>query len=264
VRAAVVLAVLVLALIWGAWLIFPADSIHTILESRGRSGEFSVSAGEIRKGLFYSLDLDRILLLYKKTQVASFENVHIEVNPLNLAILQLAVSFDGRMAGGKVKGGAVLSRSGIQSEGTFEDVKIGELGGLELAGTGGSGDIKGSFAISDGAFKIDFQILNAELEPLRTAVINVPLGFFRSVRGSLDLQGDRTNVKSVSLEGENIFARVRGSIQSGSMDLVMELMPEKTFLENPLIVSGLQMFKVSPGYYVIPINGNLAAEGVLR
>jgi hypothetical protein len=37
----------------------------------------------------------------------------------------------------------------------------------------------------------------------------------------------------------------------------MELMPGISFIENPLFRSGLERYKISPGYYVIPLKGNL-------
>jgi hypothetical protein len=65
------------------------------------------------------------------------------------------------------------------------------------------------------------------------------------------------DVASVSLEGPNIFARLRGTIRNNFMDLRMEVMPEKVFLENPLLLSQVDRYQVSPGYYVIPVKGPL-------
>jgi hypothetical protein len=33
----------------------------------------------------------------------------------------------------------------------------------------------------------------------------------------------------------------------------MELMPDKSFIENPLFINAVEKYKVSPGYYVIPV-----------
>jgi hypothetical protein len=35
----------------------------------------------------------------------------------------------------------------------------------------------------------------------------------------------------------------------------MEVMPQKLFLENPLFLSQVDGYRVSPGYYVIPVKG---------
>jgi len=42
------------------------------------------------------------------------------------------------------------------------------------------------------------------------------------------------------------------------MDLNMELMPGRSFIENPLFNMEMDRYRVSPGYYVIPVRGNLS------
>jgi hypothetical protein len=37
----------------------------------------------------------------------------------------------------------------------------------------------------------------------------------------------------------------------------MELMPGMSFIENPLFLAGLEKYKISPGYYVIPVKRDL-------
>jgi hypothetical protein len=60
------------------------------------------------------------------------------------------------------------------------------------------------------------------------------------------------------LEGPDILARLKGIIKDGVADLRMEVMPRKSFLENPLFLSQVDRYQVSPGYYIIPIKGPIA------
>ena len=88
--------------------------------------------------------------------------------------------------------------------------------------------------------------------------ITVPLNFFHRVTGSIDINGKILNIVSVYLEGKDISARLKGAIRDAVMDLNMELMPGKSFIENPLFIAGLEKYKISPGYYMIPARGNLS------
>jgi hypothetical protein len=40
--------------------------------------------------------------------------------------------------------------------------------------------------------------------------------------------------------------------------MTMEVMPGKSFLENPFFLAELERYKISPGYYRIPVRGNLS------
>ena len=59
---------------------------------------------------------------------------------------------------------------------------------------------------------------------------------------------------SVSLEGDKGYARLKGRITNGYMNMALEIMPEAgklTSLEKMLIGK----YIVSPGYYVVPLKG---------
>jgi hypothetical protein len=60
-------------------------------------------------------------------------------------------------------------------------------------------------------------------------------------------------VQSISLEGPGIFARAKGSIKAGMLDVKLELMPEETAVPGHLLTAVIGQYRVSRGYYVIPI-----------
>jgi hypothetical protein len=90
--------------------------------------------------------------------------------------------------------------------------------------------------------------------------ITVPLNFFNSVRGVLEVKGDTIHISSLALEGKDIYARIRGEISNNVMDISMEIMPERSFLNNPLFINAMEQYKVSPGYYVIHIRRYLRRD----
>src|SRR4030042_190940 len=113
------------------------------------------------------------------------------------------------------------------------------------------------FTMLDDTGHVEFVTKDSRLEPAILSGVNVPLNFFNSVRGSVDIKGDIINVVSIALEGKDIHARLKGPIKDAVMNLDMELMPGISLIENPLFRGELGKYKVSPGYYVIPLKGNL-------
>ncbi len=74
--------------------------------------------------------------------------------------------------------------------------------------------------------------------------------------GSFEVKEDIINIISFRLEGNNIYAKAKGTIKNNILDAEIELMPGKSFIENPLFAYEFKRYKVAPGYYVIPIRIN--------
>ncbi len=104
---------------------------------------------------------------------------------------------------------------------------------------------------------VEFVTKDSSFEPAVFSGVKVPLNFFHNIRGSIDIKGNIINVVSVALEGKDIYARLKGVVKDAVMDLNMELMPGMSFIENPLFLAEFEKYKISPGYYVIPVKRNL-------
>ncbi|MDH5203807.1 MAG: type II secretion system protein GspN, partial [Nitrospirota bacterium] len=65
------------------------------------------------------------------------------------------------------------------------------------------------------------------------------------------------HISSLSLQGDGIYARVKGNIKKNVMDLTLELMQDSSSADKSSLLLFLENYKVSPGYYVIPIKGNV-------
>ena len=61
----------------------------------------------------------------------------------------------------------------------------------------------------------------------------------------------------LSLEGEGIYARVKGDVMGDRLDLKIELMPDSSSKGKANIFSKIENFQVSPGHYVIPIKSGI-------
>ena len=72
----------------------------------------------------------------------------------------------------------------------------------------------------------------------------------------LHLQANTIKIPSISLEGDKGYARIKGDITDGFMNLILELMPSTDELQ-PIESMLISKYQISPGYYVIPIEGPL-------
>ena len=95
---------------------------------------------------------------------------------------------------------------------------------------------------------VEFVTRDAHFEPAVFSGIPAPLNFFDRVRGAMDIQGDTLRIVSCTLEGNDIYARLKGTINSTDLDMTMEVMPGKSFLDDPLfstILARYNTFRVT-------------------
>ena len=240
---------------WFIWMAFPATSIQSIIEDSAGDGKITMEVLRLRKGFFYTLHIDKVLMKSSGEELVSFSNIHSRINPLSLIRMRLDASIDGTMGTGKISGSAILAKNSVQAKLDCRDVDMQEMPFLKHAGIRGAGTISGRFLLADDKGRVEFVTKNAAFEPADFSGIKVPMNFFREVTGSLSIEGNAIEVVSVSLEGKDIYARLKGVIRNGAADLAMELMPSGSFLENPLFLMETSRYRVSPGYYVVPIRG---------
>jgi type II secretion system protein N len=126
-----------------------------------------------------------------------------------------------------------------------------------MLGIDGRGTLSGDLNIRDTKGTVTFSVADARFSRAAFAGVAVPLEVFTGARGAMTVDGSTLRVQSFALEGEGIYARLRGDITAGRMNLTMELMPEKSFRDQNLVFMLLTKYQVSPGYYSIPLNGPL-------
>lgn len=255
VKKALIAAAIACALVWGIWISLPVSVVQTLMEeAAGDYGATLVVSG-LRKGLFYRLYSDGITLRNEKGDIVALHSVEANIRPYYLVVSRMDVSFHGRVGAGFFSGRADLSRNKFRVNLTVEEAGFADMLFLSTAGITGTGTISGKIEIEDHRRRMTFLLRDADMHPALIAGSFLPLNFFKTVKGSLEADGPRINVESISLEGPNVSARLKGVIMDGMMDLQMEVMPEKAFLENPLFLTQISSYQVSPGYYVIPVKG---------
>ena len=245
------------ALFWMLWISFPASSLQAIIEDSVTEGPLAIDVKGLKKGLFYTVDIDTLALKARQNEFVSFDNIYGRINPLALLLRRLDVSFRGHIGHGNISGHVTLTKSRINGSIHFLKISLGDLQFLKRAGVIGSGTLEGNFILKDNTGHLDFLTKDADFQQAHFSGVRVPLNFFHTVSGALDIQDNAVHIAAISLEGKDMYARLKGTIRNAVMDMTMEFMPGESYAENPLVLAGLETYRVSPGYYMIPVRGDL-------
>lgn len=244
-----VIAVFIL-LFW--FFAIPDDLIREKIEesvSGLNNQEIRVSMDEIKKGLFFSVHSKNVQLKIGDKPALTVTELTARINPIYFIRKQLTFSIEGRMGSGHVNGSLRFPGGGSLR---INDAELDSIPYLQSLGIKSTGYISAHIIIRDNTAKVVFEIPDLNIQEYNE--IESPLlATFHTVQGVLNIVNDKIRIDSLGLEGDKGYARIKGDITAGFMDLTLELMPsagELSQAEIMLIDSYLQ----SPGYYVIPLN----------
>jgi type II secretion system protein N len=108
-----------------------------------------------------------------------------------------------------------------------------------------------------------------DLRGVKISGTQLPDASYRTMQGMLRIAGGRTNLESVTLQGDGLYVRLSGDLPTGvspaatPLNLKLELMPKPEFLESQkFIFLLLAKYTVTPGHYQLPIRGTLASPSL--
>jgi len=243
---------------WAPWIVFSSASLQFIIEDSFDSERIYVETAGLEKGLFYTLSAEKVIIRSPGRELLVFDSVRSRINPLSLVMRTLRLTADGNIGGGTFSGNLRLGKGAGQMLFDVKQADINKIPFLQEIGVQGSGTISGKVGLMNDSVTIIFATDNVSFEPSLVAGITLPLNLFYRATGSLTAKGNILTIESVSLEGKDIFARLKGRIQNSLMDATMEIMPGRTIIENPLLLAEFERYRVSPGYYAMPVRGNLS------
>jgi len=237
----------------GLWIIsVPQGKIKGLLETSLSREALRIEVDGLKKGLFYDLYIDRLRLKGKFGELAYIEDILVKINPFYLILLRLECSFMGKAYGGTVWGNVSFSRNKRSLNLRIEDMNIKDILYLKRLGLKGRGLLDGDLTIDNNHGEVRFTIKDAHLE---TVVFSgIPIELFNMVNGLISIDGDAVTLNSLSLEGNEIYGRLNGTLRNNVAQLTLELMPDATILERFHLID---RYRVFPGYYVIPIQTTL-------
>ena len=252
----------------GIWFIVLSDSliISLINGSLGRENIDFQTEG-FTKGAFYSFTAERIILRKREVKGDSlipllvFRNVHGRLDLPSLFRMRPALDFGGEMSGGEIEGKVGLTgKETLTVKGST--IHINGVPFLEAAGIQGDGLLSGDFHMSNDTGEVKFWVSEANLKSVSWGGGVVPLDMFHEIKGAATIKGETVEVHSLTLSGQGVYGRVRGNFKGMNADMSFELMTDSSSGLGSFAHAMLGQYKVSPGYYVIPLKGKMSkSEG---
>jgi len=227
------------------------ERIEDAIASSG-DGSLSFSVSGLRKGIFLDLSADSLTLVLDQQPALEIVNFRMNIAPRHLSEFRLAFTINGEMGDGKVHGTIKLPLDGTIH---IERAELNEIPYLKRTGIDIYGNMTSEISVKTDSVNAVFQIPDLTIRDSVMTVIPL-LSSFRKMQGSLSLAGNNLKVDSVSLDGEKGYARLKGTITKGNMDLTLELMPDASKL-NTMESMLIGKYIISPGYYLVPVRGQL-------
>jgi type II secretion system protein N len=240
-------------LVWSLALpdIFLKNSIEDSVD-KYLDPDISTSINGFRKGLFFTVYADSIEFAIGDVPALSIKQIKSKINPFSSLKKQLSFSFNGRIGKGTVNGQFTLPGRGNL---TVDRAELDAIPYLAAIGLKGRGLVSSVFSFANNIIDITFQIPDADIRGTAMG-INLPINSFHKIQGTVSIKEKIISVKSISLETDKGYARLKGDIKNGFMDLSLELMPSAGKLDS-LESMLLAQYQITPGYYVIPVKGPL-------
>ena len=261
-KAAVAIAGVFL-LVAGVWfIVLPGDLIRDVIGHSLGSDAVYLKADGFRKGLFYNFSARKILLKKRgpvkgsDVTLLEFDDVTGRLDLLSVVAFRPRLNFSCRVGDGEVTGRVGLTGKGRTAI-SGRDIHMNEISFLEPFGIHGGGTMSGSFEESDYKSALEISLVNADLSSTTFMGVFLPLEVFHEVRAAATVTGGAVDIQSLALSGEGVYGRVKGSVRGGNMDMSLELMTEPSFKLEPLLQAMVERYKVSPGYYVFPLRGEI-------
>lgn len=251
--ALILFLIFLISLIFGVWFIaVPEDMISGYISDSVKSDKLKIKTQGIEKGLFLTLRIRKIeIKRADETSLAVFENLYIKPDFPSFFKLKPQIPFTAEIHSGTAQGAYDVRKEALVLN--ARDIKLQDISALKLINVEGEGRLFLKIEIIKDEGNILFNIKDASLKTtyLPGGYI-LPFNWFNNIKGLLSIKKEGVEVKSFALEGEGIYARIKGSITTDASDLNMEIMPDESFKKSPLLIL-ISPFQVSPGYYIIPI-----------
>lgn len=226
---------------------------------------FCLRTDGLKKGLLFDLDVDRMTLVKRDRRAAGekasegsltpllvTEEIRIWLDLLSILTLHPELTFRGKLYGGTIRGTAGLTEnSSWHVKGS--NISIGGFPLLGAFGVKGDGMLSGEVISRKGKGEIRFVADNLRLGNASLEGVILPLNLFHTMRGSLKLDGDAVTIQSLTLNGDGVRGRMRGTIRGGFLDASMEVMTDSSSGQGSLFQAMLAPYQTSPGYYIIPV-----------
>ena len=226
------------------------ERIEDAVAMSGNSN-MSLSISGLKKGIFFALYADSLNLKIDNKPALNITGFAGSFSPRYLARGQIAFRITGKIGTGNLDGIIKLPRKGSIK---IDRAELSAIPYLTQFGINIDGNVYADIDINNDIVTITFEVPDLNIDD--TGSVFPLLNTFRKLQGALSIKGNTIKIDSISLEGGKGFARLKGDITNGVMNLSLELMPDTRKL-NVMESMLIGKYIVSPGYYIVPVKGPL-------
>lgn len=240
-----------LILIW--FFAIPENLIKEKVEgiiAKSGNRNISLDIRQLRKGVFFSLNAESLLLKLDGKDALEITDFYARFAPEYLTDGNVAFKLKGKVGKGDLEG---IIRLPAEGEIAIDSASLDAIPYITRFITDINGHFSSDIYIKDTIVKTEFEIPDLNIQDSALTIIPL-INTFRKMQGAITLKGNNITIDSLSLEGEKGYARLKGHITNGLMDLFLELMPATDRL-NAMESMLIGKYIVSPGFYVVPIKG---------
>jgi len=255
IRWALIIAISILILILGGWLfVIPQDTIRNLIEQE--RNDISIKTEGFRKGLFFSLSAESAQIQRHSSELIKIDEIRARIDPLYLMLFRIKIYFEGEISEGKIAGSLLFKRKTLSVDMKITDVEASNIAYISSLGIVEKGNIDGDFIFKEGSGEVRLSFNDMTLKSKTISGVPLPLHIFNRARASFIVKDGALNINSFALEGEGIYARIKGRVEGKSLDMEIEIMPSTGFKDGLLLLP-IEKYKVSEGYYLIPVKGQI-------
>lgn len=242
--------------VFGLWSIaVPRSTLLRLITDSFKGAPVNIEVVNLQKGPFYDVNIGRIVLKKAGATILSINNAYGRLSFSSLLRLRPGITFRGNVAGGTVKGALYFSREGRSLEADLKNAHLEEVPFFSQAGLDGKGVVSGEYRAKNDRGNLKFTVLDADFKPYSFGGMPVPLNMFQTARGAIETDGRILRIVSFTMEGKDIYARIRGDVAGGMLNLTVEVMPDASLERQNPMFSMIRRYEVSPGHYSIPVRG---------
>ncbi|BEH08658.1 MULTISPECIES: type II secretion system protein GspN [Geobacter] len=262
-----IIAGLLLILIFTLLLVPSRELEQLTVRWFARQG-YDFSAADFGKAFPLGIAARGVTIADNRGPLLRVDTVRARLELLPLLAGKVSVDVDGSVGAGQFDGTfrpragtGVFSARDVRLEdipffrtATDADIKGVLTVDATLAGTGRSrgGDVK-------------LAVKGAHIRGATISGVPLPDAVYETVRGMVRVAGGRATIDSFSLQGEDVYVRLSGTMPlmapmgNSPLNLSLELMPRPAFLDRQkLVFTLLAKYLVTPGHYRLPIRGTLS------
>lgn len=252
------------AFVFLVWTVaVPPDYIEGKINGLFEGAPFTIGFDGFEKGLFFTIKAGKLHVRARggangQPPLLTLEDIEAGPDLSGLASLRPGVFFNAALSGGRVAGSYDISNGSGVLKG--KGISVKGMGLLKRAGINGSGMLSLSVDLKDDKAYVRFSVEGASFEGMARQGVYIPLNMFKTVKGAVEVSDGVVTMRSISLEGNGIYARITGKVRGGQADIKLELNADASSDAGRLLSAGLERYKKAPGVYVIPFSGPIMPD----